>query len=154
MTSCDLSCPLSYQDILSSSTVVLNHFSAALSQYTSHGQGIREQLKVIRARDESLDEMKRRRRTVFRKADDAEKKLSRMGPESKTLHIQTDILNRLRDEVRSLDTNILVEEAALGDFKRSSTKSFMGIKCGGLSECCQKGSVRSVHLIFSTSLDV
>lgn len=115
---------------------------------------MREQLKVIRARDENLDEMKRRRRTVFRKADDAEKKLSRMSPESKTLQMQTDILNRLRDEVRSLDTDIVVEEAALGDFKRSATKKFMGLKCGGLSECCQKGSVRSILLISGTFLDV
>ena len=126
---------------------MLNQFSAALSQYAAHGHGMREQLKVIRARDENLDEMKKRRRAVFRKADDADKKLSRMSPESKSLQMQTDLLSRLRDEVRSLDTDIVIEEAALGDFKRSATKTFMGLKFGGLLECCQKGSVCYAYLI-------
>lgn len=103
---------------------------------------MREQLKSIRSREENLDEMKRRRRAVFRKADDADKKLSKMSPEHKNLQMQVDLLNRLRDEIRALDTDIMVDEAALGDFKRTATKLFLGLKIGGLMECCQKGSAR------------
>jgi hypothetical protein len=143
----DLTHPFSYQDILGASATVLNQFSAALSQYATHGHGMREQLKAIRTREESLDEMKRRRRTVFRKADDADKKLSKMNPEHKNLQMQTELLNRLRDEIRQLDTDIMVEEAALGDFKRTVAKMFTGLKFGGMMECCDKGSVRSAGFI-------
>ncbi|KAF9472910.1 hypothetical protein BDN70DRAFT_886445 [Pholiota conissans] len=128
-------------DILSASTTILNHFSSALSQYASHGHVIRDQLKAIRTREEALEDLKRRRRTVVRKAEDADKKLSKMSPEHKNLAMQTDILNRLRDEIRSMDSEIMTEEAALGDFKRSSTRMWMGLKFGGLLEMCEKGTI-------------
>jgi len=85
--------------------------------------------------------MKRRRRTVFKKVDDADKKLNKMSPEHKNLQMQADILNRLREDIRTLDTDIVIEEAALGDFKRTVTRMWMGLKLGGLMECCQKGRV-------------
>ena len=129
------------QYILGGSTTILNHFSSALTQYATHGHVIREHLKTIRSREENLDESKRRRRNVFKKADEAEKKLSKMNPEHKNLQTQADLLSRLRDEIRSMDTNLIVEEAALGDFKRTATKMWMGLKFCGLMECCEKGSV-------------
>ena len=113
---------------------------------------MREQLKSIRTREENLDEMKRRRRAVFRKADDAEKKLSKMSPEHKNIQMQTDLLNRLRDEIKLLDTDIMVEEAALGDFKRTATKLFLGLKIGGLMECCQKGTVHISCFLYESLL--
>ncbi|KAF9044283.1 hypothetical protein BJ165DRAFT_1528842 [Panaeolus papilionaceus] len=128
-------------DILSASTNILNHFSTALSQYAGHGHTMRDQLKTIRTREEALDELKRRRRTVVRKADDAEKKLSKMSPEHKNLPMQTDLLHRLQAEIRQMDSEILIEEAALGDFKRNATRAFMGLKFGGLLECCEKGMI-------------
>ncbi|KIM38523.1 hypothetical protein M413DRAFT_447754 [Hebeloma cylindrosporum] len=128
-------------DILSASTTLLNQFSAALSQYAAHGHVMRDQLKAIRTREEGLDDLKRRRRTLVRKAEDAEKKLSRMNPENKNLNMQPDLLNRLRDEIRSMDSDIMSEEAALGDFKRTATRMWMGLKFGGLSECCDKGTI-------------
>ncbi|PPQ78454.1 hypothetical protein CVT25_011849 [Psilocybe cyanescens] len=128
-------------DILSASTTILNHFSAALSQYATHGHSMRDQLKAIRTREESLEDLKRRRRTVVRKAEDAEKKLSKMSPEHKNLGMQTELLNRLRDEIRTMDSDIMTEEAALGDFKRSATRAWMGLKFGGLLECCEKGTI-------------
>lgn len=69
-----------------------------------------------------------------------------MSPEHKNLQMQVDMLNRLRDEIRSLDTNIMSEEAAIGDFKRTATKMWMGLKFCGLMECCEKGSVRLLPL--------
>ncbi|KAF8999065.1 Eisosome component PIL1-domain-containing protein [Cyathus striatus] len=128
-------------DILSASTAMLTHFSSALSTYASHGHTIREHLKAIRTREEALDDLKRRRRSVGSEADSAERKLSKMGPEHKNLSTQTDTLNRLRDEIRTLDTEIMKEEAALGDFKRSTTRTWMGLKFGGLTECCEKGKI-------------
>ncbi|CAA7270491.1 unnamed protein product [Cyclocybe aegerita] len=128
-------------DILSASTTVLNHFSTALSQYAAHGHVMREHLKAIRTREESLGELKRRRHTVMRKAEDADKKVSRMGAEHKNLAMQTETLNRLREEIRMMDTDIMAEEAALGDFKRTATRMWMGLKFGGLLECCEKGTI-------------
>ncbi|KAF8147991.1 hypothetical protein B0H34DRAFT_803134 [Crassisporium funariophilum] len=128
-------------DILGASTTLLNHFSSALSQYAAHGHAMRDQLKAIRTREEALEDLKRRRRAVLRKADDAEKKLSKMSPEHKNLGMQTETLNRLRDEIRTMDSDIMMEEAALGDFKRSATRMWMGIKFGGLLECCEKGTI-------------
>jgi DNA repair exonuclease SbcCD ATPase subunit len=99
-------------------------------------------MKNVRSREEALDELKRRRKSLVAKAESAEKKLNKMNPENKNLASQTDILNRLKDEIRVMDTEIMSEEASLGDFKRITTQNFMTIKFGGLLECCEKGSVR------------
>ncbi len=74
-----------------------------------------------------------------------------MGPEHKNLMQQTDQLNRLREEIRGLDGDIMRDEAAIGDFKRAATRAWMGLKFGGLLECCEKGVVRSIF-IFHVSL--
>ncbi|KAJ6498498.1 Eisosome component PIL1-domain-containing protein [Mycena vitilis] len=128
-------------DILSGSTTVLGHFSAALSGYASREHAIRDHLKSIRTREEALDELKRRRKATHARADSAEKKLNKMGPEHKNLMQQTDVLNGLQAQIRQMDSEIMTEEAALGDFKRSSARALMGLKFGGLGECCEKGCV-------------
>jgi len=109
---------------------------------------MREYLKSIRTREENLDDLKRRRKAVLSKADAAEKKLGRMNPEHKNVQQQAEMFNALRAEIRTLDSEIMSEEAALGDFKRATTKHWMGLKFGGLLECTEKGTVR---LIFSPS---
>jgi len=119
----------------------LLQFSSALSQYAAHGHTIREQLKAIRTREEALDELRRRRRTVHRKADDAERKLSKMSPEHKNMDTQTELLYRLQDEIRTLDSEIMTEEAQLGDFKRAAARRWLGLKFGGLSECSERGGI-------------
>ena len=108
---------------------------------------MRDKLKAIRTREESLDDLERRRRSILRKAEDADKKLSKMTPDNKYFTMQTDTLNRLRDDIQTLNSEIMSEEAALDKFKRSATKVWMGLKFGGLVECCQKGTVRNIfHL--------
>ena len=102
-------------------------------------------MKAVRTREENLDELKRRRKSLFSDAEAAERKLSKMNPENKNLQQQTDLLNRLRDEIRTMDADIMAEEANLGDFKRSSVRSWMGRKFGALQECCEKGTVRGFH---------
>ncbi|KAK7472931.1 hypothetical protein VKT23_001036 [Stygiomarasmius scandens] len=128
-------------DTLSAASNLLNHFSTALSQYASHEHGIREHMKGIRTREEELDELKRRRKALISKADAAERKLSKMSPEHKNLHAQTTALNSLQEEIRNMDSQIMSEEAALGDLKRSKTRAFLGLKFGGLLECCEKGAI-------------
>ncbi|TFY70239.1 hypothetical protein EVG20_g2759 [Dentipellis fragilis] len=128
-------------DTLNGSTTILSHFSSALSKFASHEQAIREHMKAVRGREEALDALRHRRKNVVSKADSAEKKLNKMSPEHKNIQVQTDALNRLQDEIRQLDSEIMTEEAHLGDFKRSSTKTWMSLKFGGLEECCEKGVI-------------
>ncbi|KAJ3827812.1 hypothetical protein F5880DRAFT_1699068 [Lentinula raphanica] len=138
---CHLQYPYGTQDTLSASTNLLTQYAAALSNYASHEHAIRDHMKGIRSREEALDELKRRRKALISKADAAEKKLSKMSPEHKNLGMQTETLNRLRDEIRSMDSEIMSDEASLSDYKRAKTKSWMGLKFGGLLECCEKGTI-------------
>ncbi|KAI0073873.1 hypothetical protein K474DRAFT_1666083 [Panus rudis PR-1116 ss-1] len=128
-------------DVATACTALIFHYSSALARYAALEETIREQMKAIRSREEQLDELKRRRKGVATKADAAERKLSKMNPEHKNMQAQSEQLTRLRDEMRSLDTDIMNEEASLGDFKRYSVKNWMGMKFGGLQECCQKGAI-------------
>lgn len=100
-------------------------------------------MKAVRTREESLDELKKRRKSLMSKADAADKKLSKMSGENKNFQAQADSLNRLREDIRVIDTEILNEEASLGDFKRASAKNWMGLKFGALADCCEKGLVRA-----------
>jgi len=103
-------------------------------------------MKAVRTREEALDDLRRRRRRVGAAADSAEKKLSKMSPEHKNLASQTDALNRLREDMRTMDGEIVRDEAELGDYKRRCAKNWMQVKFGGLAECCEKGMVsRSTH---------
>lgn len=61
-------------------------------------------MKSIRTREERLDELRRRRKTLSSDADNAERKLSKMGPDNKNLQAQMDHLNKLREEIRIMDT--------------------------------------------------
>ena len=135
------------QDILSASSSLLKIFSSALVEYSSHGDFMRKQLKLIRTKEESLDNLKRSRRNARRKAKDLDKKLSKMGPVHKNLALQKESFDRLQEEIRKMDSGIMLEETALGDFKRTATKAWMGLKFGGLVECCQKGTVRKSRFI-------
>ncbi|KIL65063.1 hypothetical protein M378DRAFT_11148 [Amanita muscaria Koide BX008] len=73
------------------------------------------------------------------------KGLSKMSPEHKNLEQQQDTLNRLQNEIRSLDGDILAEETSSSDFKRTQTQTMMGLKFGGLLECCEKGTENMVN---------
>ncbi|KAG1874913.1 hypothetical protein F4604DRAFT_1762928 [Suillus subluteus] len=128
-------------DILGTSTTLLVNFAAALSAYASTHHGIRDTMKSVRTREEALDDLRRRRRRVGASADSAEKKLNKMSPEHKNLTAQTDALNRLREEMRAIDGEIVREETELSDFKRKCAKSWMQAKFGGLVECCEKGVI-------------
>ena len=116
-------------------------FSEALNVYASHEITIRGHMKSIRTREENLDELKQRRRTLGSRADSAEKKLAKMNPEHKQLQTQRELLYRLQEDMRNMDADIMSQEASLLDFKRFFAKTFMGLKFGGMQELCDKGLV-------------
>lgn len=70
--------------------------------FTGHQAALRSSLKRIRERDEALAELRNRRRNTGNKAENAERKLAKMGPENKSLPQQTDLLERLRQEMRQV----------------------------------------------------
>ena len=98
-------------------------------------------MKAVRTREERFDELKKQRKSVGHKMDSAEKKLSKMGSEHKNLAGQSDLLAKLKDEMATLDLDITVEEAAIGDFKRNAVRDWMTLKFCGLVQCSQKGTV-------------
>jgi len=85
--------------------------------------------------------MHRRRKSLMSKADSADRKLNKLSPESKNLRQQTDLLMGLREQIRTLDVEIMNEEASLGDWKRTKAREWMGVLFGGLLECSEKGAV-------------
>ena len=64
-----------------------------------------------------------------------------MGSENKNLRQQTDLLMGLRDQIRTLDVEVMNEEASLGDWKRTKAREWMGVLFGALLECSEKGAV-------------
>ena len=129
------------------SNALLLLFSSAVSELANHETSIREQMKAVRTREENLDALKRRRRSLISDAEAADRKLNKMAPENKNLVQQTEHVNRLREEIRQMDSEIMAEEANLGDFKRATVRQWMGTKFGSLMECCEKGTVRLASLI-------
>lgn len=69
------------QDTLAQSAGALGHVVSALNGFAGHEQNIRAHMKVIRTREENLDDLRKRRKNVMTKADAAEKKLNKMGSE-------------------------------------------------------------------------
>jgi hypothetical protein len=108
-------------------------------------------MKTIRTQEEKLDSIKHRRKNVAAKADSADRKLSRMDPQHKNASTQSELLTRLQEEIREFDSEIMTEEAKLGDLKRTATKSWMTLKFGGLQEFCRKGLVRFVLPLYMLS---
>lgn len=90
------------QDVLTHSSTLLTHLASALTVFVGHQTNMRVCYKRIRQREEDLDELRRRRRATGAKAESAEKKLAKMGPENKGLQGQTELLERLRAEMRQV----------------------------------------------------
>ena len=132
---------MSLQDTLTSCNALLTHWVNALTGFATHEASVRELMKAVRSREENLEELRRKRKSLQSNADSADRKLSKMSADNKNFQAQADALNKLRDEIRAMDTEIMTEEASLGDFKRSSVRAWMGRKFGGLLECCEKGVV-------------
>ena len=90
------------QDVLTHSSTLLNQLGTALSVFVDHSANLRTCYKQIRQREEELDDLRRRRRSTGQKAEAAEKKLAKMSPENKGLPSQTELLERLRVDMRQV----------------------------------------------------
>lgn len=106
------------QDVLGHSSTLLVQLSDAFHTFAGRESQMRDCFKRIRAREEELEEFRRKRRATATKAEAAERKLAKMGPENKQLYQQTELLERLRSEMRQMDSDIVHEESRIGDFKR------------------------------------
>jgi len=113
----------------------------SLTAFAGHIASVRECLKAVRTREEKLGELRRDRRSVISKVDSADKKLNKMSPEDRNFQQQRGILMSLREEIRTLGTKILDEEASFGDWKRVKSKEWMVVLFSGLLECSAKGAV-------------
>ena len=129
------------QDTFSAATILLKNWASTLASFASHTAYIRECLKAVRAREETLNDMYRRMKSLVPKADSAEKKLDKMNPDNKNLRQQTDLLVSLREQIRTLNVGITNEEASLGDYKRGKAKEWMSVLFGALLECSEKGTI-------------
>jgi len=128
-------------DVLSHANSILQHLAQAIQTYAARSGDIRILFKNIRSREEALEDLLKRRRQTGNRAEREEKKLAKMGQENKNLQTQTELLQSLRDQMRQMDTEILVEEAKLGDFKRQATKEALAIKFGGCFELAEKAQI-------------
>lgn len=98
-------------------------------------------MDAVYTREEALEDMDRRRKSLISKADSADKKLNKTSPENGYLRQQTEILKALRDQIRTLDVEIMDEEANLSSWKRIEAREWMGVLFGALLECSEKGTV-------------
>lgn len=124
-------------DITTHASLILSHLPTGYSKFSAHQADQRAIWKSVRTREEELDDLQKRRRNTFARAEKEEKKLAKMGQENKNLHSQTELLSSLRDQIRHMDTDIVTEEAKIGDFKRRATKEALGIKFNGLLELAE-----------------
>ncbi|GHJ83980.1 hypothetical protein NliqN6_0382 [Naganishia liquefaciens] len=124
-------------DITTHASIILAHLSTGCAKFSAHQGDQRALWKSVRTREEELDELQKRRRNTYARAEKEEKKLAKMGQENKNLHAQTELLSSLRDQIRHMDTDIVMEEAKIGDFKRRATKEALGIKFNGLLELAE-----------------
>lgn len=98
-------------------------------------------MKAVRTREESLDDLQRRRRRTAASVESIKKKLTRMNQETKAFSAQMDALNISCEEMQNLDAKIAREQSTIVAFKRKCTKNWLTLKFGGLAECCEKGMV-------------
>ncbi|CAO1629476.1 unnamed protein product [Sympodiomycopsis kandeliae] len=128
-------------DILGKMSLLFDNYTTAHTRLNTHLSTLRLHFKSIRTREEGLAELKSRKRSLQSKIESVEKKLTKMGPENKELMKTTTTLKDYRNEMESLNMDLATEEAAIGDFKRRTTKEAMGLKCGGLLEFAEKVTI-------------
>lgn len=124
-------------DITTHAALILSHLPTGCGKFSIHQADQRAIWKSVRTREEELDDLQKRRRNTYARAEKEEKKLAKMSQENKNLHSQTELLSSLRDQIRHMDTDIVTEEAKIGDFKRRATKEALGIKFNGLLELAE-----------------
>ncbi|TIC19927.1 hypothetical protein E3Q13_01007 [Wallemia mellicola] len=129
------------KDVCAVAGSLLHQHAGATATAASYQTKIREQFKRIRTREEELDELRRRRKTLSGKIESAEKKLAKMNSENKNLPQQTQLLESFRQQAADLDVEIVNSEAMIWDYKRTTTKTALGYKFCSLVEFAEKVSI-------------
>lgn len=125
-------------DVVGKVSLLYDHYSAAQNRLNSHLSTVRLHFKSIRTREESLADLKARKRSLGSDIEKVERKLAKMGPENKELMKVTSQLKEMRGEMERLHIEVMNEEAAIGDFKRRTLREALGIKSGALLELAEK----------------
>ncbi|KAJ1024122.1 hypothetical protein NDA16_002961 [Ustilago loliicola] len=125
-------------DVVGKVSLLYDHYAASQNRLNSHLSTVRLHFKSIRTREESLSELKSRKRSLGTDIEKVEKKLAKMGPENKELMKVTAQLKEMRGEMEGLHVEVMNEEAAIGDFKRRTVREALGIKSGALLEMAEK----------------
>lgn len=125
-------------DVVGKISLLLEHYSASQNRLNTHLSTVRLHFKSIRTREEALSELKGRKRSLGGDIEKVEKKLAKMGPENKELMKVTAQLKEMRSEMEGLHIEVMTEEAALGDFKRRTTREALGNKSAALLELAEK----------------
>ncbi|KAJ1570442.1 hypothetical protein NDA11_000758 [Ustilago hordei] len=125
-------------DVVGKVSLLYDHYAASQNRLNSHLSTVRLHFKSIRTREESLSQLKGRKRSLGSDIDKVEKKLAKMGPENKELMKVTAQLKEMRAEMETLHIEVINEEAAIADFKRRTVKEALGIKSGALLEMAEK----------------
>ncbi|KAG8926544.1 hypothetical protein FRC02_008809 [Tulasnella sp. 418] len=125
-------------DILTHSHNILQLLVTALNRFAAHEETIPTLMKGVKTQETKLDELRRKHRNVVSKVESAEKKLSKIGVEHKNREMQANLVNGLKEERKALDTELMTEEARIGDYKRRATKEWMNVKHGAISELGHK----------------
>ncbi|SJX66385.1 related to LSP1-primary component of eisosomes [Sporisorium reilianum f. sp. reilianum] len=125
-------------DVAGKVSLLYDHYAASQNRLNSHLSTVRLHFKSIRTREESLANLKSRKRSLGSDIEKVERKLAKMGPENKELMKVTSQLKDMRGEMEGLHIEVMNEEAAIGDFKRRTVREALGIKSGALLEMAEK----------------
>ncbi|SNX87784.1 related to LSP1 - primary component of eisosomes [Melanopsichium pennsylvanicum] len=125
-------------DVVGKVSLLYDHYAASQNRLNSHLTTVRLHFKSIRTREESLADLKSRKRSLGSDIERVERKLAKMGPENKELMKVTAQLKDMRGEMQGLHIEVKNEEAAIGDFKRRTAREALGIKSGALLEMAEK----------------
>ncbi|KAG2139289.1 hypothetical protein DEU56DRAFT_325739 [Suillus clintonianus] len=129
----------SYHCVISSPQVLtLSRFSGALNRHSSIQNVVRDNMKAVRTREESLHDLQRRRWCTAASVESIKKKLTRMN------HTKAFVDHFMQGHAR-FGCKIAHEQSTITVFKRKCTKNWLTLKFRGLAEYCEKGMVCSVR---------
>lgn len=103
--------------------LLANDLAKAEEEYADHLSNFRMYFKQLRTREEKFSQLKKNKDTLQGKIDSAEKKLAKMSPEHKDLGTWTQKLSDLRKEMLNMESSVMHEDAAIGDYRRQTARS-------------------------------
>lgn len=106
-------------------------------------------MRRIQEKEELVESLKRRHRSMIAKAETTEKKLARKPSKgnlkAKNIKALEDAKMLLKDDLSTLKLEIRTEEADLAKLKRDEARRVLRHKFGGLEECAKVGGISAEH---------